>query len=276
MFLWNAAHALKSVPWLKKGFPYLAIIAGCFIISIGLELFLLPNQVTTGGITGVSILVSHMTEMKLSLLLFLFNLPFITYTVRPKAIRLPFVIPLVVVGIFTYLFHPVAALVDEPLAAALFGGTCLGIGSGIVLRYGGRFDEPESAVKRLPQFGRTKASIIIFMINIAILIMAGAVFGVQQAVYSILAHSLAYCMIEAGFSGLTPYKRFLVRSKEISSLQHVTSHTFHIRWISTAEDNTAFCIVHRADVPFMRERLKALDPNVQIKSSLEYTKESAM
>lgn len=144
------------------------------------------------------------------------------------------------------------------------------------MRHGDRFDEPESAVKLLPLFRRATAGSVIFIINIAILIAAGFIFGAQQAIYSILAHSIAYCMIEVGFTGLTPYKRFLVRSSEIASLQKITRHIFHIRWISGVEDNAAFCIVHRADVPSMKERLKELDRDVQIISGLEYMKESAM
>ncbi|WP_274362813.1 YitT family protein [Paenibacillus thermotolerans] len=255
----------------KRAASFVLIIVGSFMISVGLELFLLPNQVTAGGIAGLSVLVSHMTEMKLSLVLFVINVPFILakakYSVRSPLLA---VLPLLFVGVFTYFLHPASALVDEPLLAALGGGTFLGLGLGVIFRQGGRFDEPESAVRLLPFFRNMSVSSVLFCINLLILLLAGIVFGWQQAVYSMLAHSLAYCMVEVGFTGLSPFKRIMVRSRHIGSMQSTTEHMYRVMWVPTGEEHTALCIVHRSDAARIKQALKKLDRDVQLASSLYY------
>lgn len=257
----------------KRASSCFMALAGCFLIAVGLELFLLPNQVTTGGIAGVSVLVSHMTEMKLSLLLFLFNLPFFLYG-KKLAIRRLSSLLLAVLGvvIFTYVLHPVAALVDEPLLAALGGGTSLGLGIGLALRQGVRFDESEFVVGRFRWFRRFGAGSVVFGINIMILAAAGWVFGVEQALYSVMAHALAYCMMEAGFSGLSPMKRYLVRSERLLSLQEATRQTDAIQWMQTENDSEAYCRIHRSNVRSVKRLLAQLDPEVEIISDYEHAR----
>ena len=54
----------------------LSFIAGVVLIAVGLELFLKPNRLVAGGAQGISIMLSHVTEMRLGLFLFLLNVPF--------------------------------------------------------------------------------------------------------------------------------------------------------------------------------------------------------
>ena len=54
----------------------LFIFLGALMVSVGLEIFLVPNHIIDGGITGISIMLSHLTGIKLGMFLFLFNLPF--------------------------------------------------------------------------------------------------------------------------------------------------------------------------------------------------------
>jgi uncharacterized membrane-anchored protein YitT (DUF2179 family) len=260
---------------LRQAASIFAAVVGCFLIAAGLELFLLPNRVAPGGIAGVSVLVSHVTEMKVSLLLFCLNLPFILYR-RKYVARSPLAIalPLVGVGAFAYYLHPVSALVEEPLLAALGGGICLGLGIGMILRQGGRFDEAETAVKRLP-FLRN-ADTIVFVANLFILTAAGLIFGAEQALYSILAHALAYLMVEVGFSGMSPYRRILVRSRDLPSMQRATKYAFYVQWIPTDEENAALCVVHRSDAARVRRLLKELDGEVQMVSNLEHARETIL
>ncbi len=260
---------------LRKTSSIMLSIAGCFLIAAGLELFLLPNRVAPGGIAGVSVLVSHMTEMKVSLWLFCLNLPFILYR-RKFVVRTPLSIalPLLGVGAFAYALHPVSALVEEPLLAALGGGICLGTGVGMILRQGGRFDEAETAVQRLPFLRNPDA--VLFLANLAVLTAAGFIFGAEQAIYSLLAHALAYLTVEIGFSGLSPYRRILVRSRDIPSIQRATKSAYYVQWFPTDEANQAMCVVHRSEAAQVRRLLKELDAEARTVSSLEHARETIL
>ena len=244
---------------------YGLLVVGSVLASVGLELFLAPNGVATGGIAGASILAAHLTEMQLSLVLFLFNLPFLlsrTATNRRHALRM--LLPLVLIALFTHYLHPVPAVSDDPLAAALGGGTFLGIGIGLILRQGGRFGELAASAPLRPVFRRFDAGAVIFLANLAILLLAGLVFGVGQALYSIIAHVLAYFMLEAGYSGMSPVKRFRVRSAKLAQLREASARGLGVRWIETGDGETAILDVYRRDVKPLRRLLAAIDPEAEI------------
>ena len=53
------------------------MILGSILVSIGLEIFLIPNNIIDGGMTGISIMASHLTKAQLGIFIFIFNLPFV-------------------------------------------------------------------------------------------------------------------------------------------------------------------------------------------------------
>ncbi|OUM94847.1 MAG: hypothetical protein A9Z00_09105 [Thermobacillus sp. ZCTH02-B1] len=256
--------ARRSGTLVDRLIHYGLIVFGSVLAAVGLELFLRPNGVATGGIAGASIIAAHLTEMQLSLVLFLFNLPFLLgrkAANRRQALRM--LLPVALIALFTHYLHPVPAVSDDPLAAALGGGTFLGIGIGLILRQG-NFDELAASAPLRPAFRRFDAGAAIFAANLAILLLAGFVFGANQAIYSIIAHVLAYFMLEAGYTGMSPVKRLRVRSAVLSRLREASERELRVRWTGADDGVTAIVDVYRRDVKPLRELLAALDPDVEI------------
>ena len=108
-------------------------------MAVGLEIFLVPNNVIDGGITGISIMLSYITGWKLGIFLFVLNLPFffIGYKQIGKTFALSTLYGILVLSITTALLHHVPAFTQDILLASAFGGMILGIGVGMVIRYGG-------------------------------------------------------------------------------------------------------------------------------------------
>jgi uncharacterized membrane-anchored protein YitT (DUF2179 family) len=244
---------------------YGLIVFGSVLAAVGLELFLRPNGVATGGIAGASIIAAHLTEMQLSLVLFLFNLPFLlgrTAANRRQALQM--LLPIALIALFTHYLHPVPAVSDDPLAAALGGGTFLGVGIGLILRQSRSLGEFVAPPQVKPTFRRLDAGTAIFLANLVILLLAGFVFGAGQAIYSIIAHVLAYFMLEAGYTGMSPVKRLRVRSAVLSRLREAAERELKVRWTEAEDGETAILDVYRRDVKPLRELLAALDPDVEI------------
>src|SRR5690606_12655900 len=188
--------------------------------AISLEIFLVPNQVIDGGIVGVSIILSHITKWKLGFFLFVLNLPFLFlgYKQIGKTFALSTLLGVAVMSIGTHYLHPVESLTKDPLLAAVFGGMILGMGVGLVIRYGGSLDGTEILAilfnKKLPfSVGQT----VMFM-NIFILGSAGFVFGWDRAMYSLIAYFIAYKMIDLTIEGFDENKLVWIisdRTKDI-------------------------------------------------------------
>jgi uncharacterized membrane-anchored protein YitT (DUF2179 family) len=182
----------------------LFIILGALLVSVALEIFLVPNNIIDGGITGISIILSHLTRANLGLFLFFLNLPFLIvgYKQIGKTFAISTLLGVATMSFGTAFLHPVEKLTADPLLAAVFGGIILGIGVGMVIRYGGSLDGTEIVAilfnKKLPlSVGET-----VMTFNILILGSAGFVFGWDRAMYSLIAYYIAFKMIDVTIQGL--------------------------------------------------------------------------
>ena len=198
----------------------LFIFIGAVLMGVGLEIFLVPNQVIDGGIVGISIILSHLLGMKLGLFIFILNIPFffIGYKQIGKTFALSTLFGIAVLSITTALLHPVPAFTEDLLLATVFGGIILGIGVGIVIRYGGSLDGTEIlailANKKLP----FSVGEIIMFFNIFILGSAGFVFGWNRAMYSLIAYFVAFKTIDIVIEGLDESKSAWIISEQYQEI----------------------------------------------------------
>ncbi|ALC90418.1 hypothetical protein AM500_11935 [Bacillus sp. FJAT-18017] len=181
-----------------------AIFVGAVLMAVGLEIFLVPNNVIDGGIVGISIMLSHLTGIGLGIFIFILNIPFfyLGYKQIGKTFAISTLFGIAVLSIFTSLFHPVPAFTDDILLATVFGGMVLGIGVGLVIRYGGALDGTEILAILITKKTPFSVGEIIMLFNVFILGAAGFVFSWDRAMYSILAYVIAFKSIDVVVEGL--------------------------------------------------------------------------
>lgn len=193
---------------------------GAVIMALGLELFLVPNNIMDGGIVGVSIITSHLLNLPLGIFIFILNLPFIFlgYKQIGKTFALSSGLGITVLSLATLFLHNIKPFTQDTLLATVFGGMILGIGVGIVIRYGGSLDGTE--ILAILFNSKTPFSVgeIIMFCNVLIFTVAGFVFTWEQAMYSILAYYIAYKMIDIVIQGMEESKSVYIISDEIDEI----------------------------------------------------------
>lgn len=207
----NAHRRASKVVIAKR---ILMIVIGAVFMAMGIELFLVPNQLLDGGIVGISIILSHLTGVQIGLFIFLLNIPFffIGYKQIGKTFALSTVLGITVLSICTYFLHPVARFTDDLLLATVFGGIVLGIGVGLVIRYGGSLDGTEILAILFSSNTAFSVGEIIMFFNLMIFTIAGFVFTWEQAMYSVLAYFIAYKTIDIVIQGLDESKSVYIIS----------------------------------------------------------------
>lgn len=174
------------------------VMLGALFVSLGLEFFLVPNQIIDGGIVGISIMMSFLTGLKLEFLLLILNLPFLYlgYKQFGKRFLVITLLGISILSIVSYLIYNVPVPTENPFLASIFGGAFLGIGVGMVIRSGGSLDGTEIIGILLNK--RTSFSIgkVVMFINVFIFCSAGFVFGWDKAMYSLLTYYIASYMID--------------------------------------------------------------------------------
>jgi len=193
---------------------YLFLLIGSILAAVGLEIFLIPNNIIDGGIVGISIIASYLTNIPLSAYIILLNLPFlfIGYKQIGKTFVFSSMFAIISLSFWVSVFHPIPGLTDDVLLATVFGGIILGIGVGLIIRYGGSLDGTEMVAIIFNR--RTSFSVgeTVMFFNIFILTSAGLVFGWDRAMYSLIAYFIAFKVIDITIEGLDEAKAAIIIS----------------------------------------------------------------
>jgi uncharacterized membrane-anchored protein YitT (DUF2179 family) len=199
---------------------FLFLTLGAVMMAVALELFLVPNSVIDGGITGISIMLSHITKLQLGLFIFIINLPFlyIGYKQIGKTFAISSIYGIAVLSVSTAMLHHVEPFTDEKILAVLFGGLILGLGVGIVIRVGGALDGTEIIAILLSKKLRLPVGQIIMFINVFIFIAAGFVFEWDSAMYSIFAYYMAAKVMDIVVEGLNESRSVTIISNEYEEI----------------------------------------------------------
>ncbi|GAB6440604.1 YitT family protein [Bacillus cereus] len=184
------------------------ITIGSFLMAAGLELFLVPNEIIDGGIVGVSIMLSSLTNVKLGILLMILNLPFlyIGYKQIGKTFAMCTLYGVAMMSIFTAFLHHTPVVTTDSILSTVFGGIILGAGVGIVIRSGGSLDGTEILAILLDKKVPFSVGQIVMFFNVFILGSAGFVFGWDKAMYSLLTYYIAFKTIDVVVAGLNESK----------------------------------------------------------------------
>jgi len=203
----------------KYGF----LLLGSILASVALEIFLVPNEIIDGGIVGISIISSHLTQLPLGAFIFVLNLPFlfIGYKQIGRTFVFSTLFSVTILSIGVTILQPVPGLTKDVLLAAVFGGITLGIGVGIIIRYGGSLDGTEVIAIILDKRTGFSVGEIVLFFNIFILSSAGFVFGWDKAMYSLIAYFIAFKVIDITIEGLEESKGVIIVSEKPEEIAEV-------------------------------------------------------
>ena len=201
-------------------FSFIMVAIGACIAAFSIEDFLAPNKIFDGGIVGVSMLLSHFTGVRLSILTWILNVPFllIGWKKRGPLFVARAIFAMTVFAVAVAVFETTPNVTDDHLLAVTFGGLILGVGVGIVLRYGGCLDGTEIVASLLaPKIHQTIGRQVLCF-NIVLYLIIGLIFGWNQGLYSILTYVLVSVVMERVEEGFDAQRGCLIFTHEDVSL----------------------------------------------------------
>lgn len=185
---------------------FFLISVGIFCAAFGFKGFLLTNHFIDGGATGISLLISALTNIPLAVLIVSVNMPFVILGYKIMGKQFAFKTALAITGLSIVL-----ATVNFPdvtkdnLLVAVFGGFFLGAGIGFAVRGGAVIDGTEVlAIYLSKKFGTTIGDIII-IINVIIFSLAAYFLSVEIALYSMITYLAASKTLDFLVEGIEEY-----------------------------------------------------------------------
>ncbi len=131
---------MKFNKTLKVLRDYLVIAAGAVVMSLGIVIFLSPNKIAAGGVSGLAIVIHHTLGLPIGLTMLVFNIPLFLIGIKflGKRFGVRTLFGMLVYSLGTDFFDKVLHLqpiTSHPLLASLYGGLLVGIGLGFVFKY---------------------------------------------------------------------------------------------------------------------------------------------
>ncbi|MGM0689352.1 MAG: YitT family protein [Bacillota bacterium] len=198
-------------PQLRKGeikiilIDIVGIMAGAVILAVGMNMFMVPNMLAPGGVSGLSVFLYHMVGMPVGLTIILLNIPlFITgYLVLGPRIIIQSLLGTLLFSIAVEVTAPILPpATDDLLLAAVYGGVVMGIGVGLVFRF--RSSTGGSALLSLilaKTSGVSPGQALLWS-DLVVLFLAVFVFGSEPAMYAALSLFVSIKVIDAILEGL--------------------------------------------------------------------------
>ena len=204
----------------------LYIFLGIIAAGFGLNGFLLPNKFIDGGVTGVSLLLTELTQLPFSVLIILINIPFIflSYFTLGKSFAVKTLLAIIGLALCVALIHfPI--ITNDKLLVAVFGGIFLGAGIGLTIRGGGVIDGTEVlAIYVSKKMGVTIGDIII-IINVIIFGSAAFLLSIETALYAMITYFVASKMLDFIVEGIDEYIGVTIVSSHCKEMRDMIVHT---------------------------------------------------
>jgi len=254
-----------------KSLLYLA--AGVASATLGLKGFLLPNHFLDGGITGISLLLTRVTDIDLSILLFAINLPFIFMGARQVsrvfAIKTGACILALVLLVH---FVSLPTLTKDPLLIAVFGGFFIGAGIGLSMRGGGVVDGTEVLAVYVSRGSALSVGDFIGLFNVVLFLASALLVNLEVALYSMLTYLSASKTVDFLVTGIEEYIAVTIVSKksgEIHSMivsqlgRGVTVYSgeggYGKHGLVKDSQKILYCVVTRLEVQKMLTEIEKVD-----------------
>lgn len=257
----------------RRLISFIMLTIGSIIAAYALESFLIPNTILDGGVTGISIIVSKITNLPVSILVLILNIPFvyIGYKNLGRGFLIRAVYSMVLFSVSLSVFRYYEPLTEQMLLATVFGGILLGLGVGLVIHFGGCVDGTESVALVISKKTTLSVGQVVLVFNLVIYSVAGLIFGLDRAMYSLLTYFITFKVIDFVSEGFEQAKAALIitekgtdMAKEIYKRLGRTVTTIRGKGLISGDKEVMYCVLTRMEIYELRHIAEEMDESAFI------------
>ena len=266
-------ETVKTSGLYKRLTKYLLILAGSAIYAVGFQFFMFPNEIVSGGVTGIAMIINAFTHWPVGLMIIVMNIPL--FAVSWRHFGLSFLIGSLVGMAVSSAFLDLFALTgivmtDDPMLAAIIGGVIKGAGLGIIYYVGATTGGIDIVAKFLRQrFSQINFGTMILIMDTVIIVTYALVMKqYQSAMYSVIAMFVVSKVVDLFLYGIDNSALcYIISEKSEELTANILSGHVH-RGVTILEGEGAYshtpkhvllCVVKRTQIPELRRLVKSLD-----------------
>ncbi|HZK18017.1 MAG TPA: YitT family protein [Clostridia bacterium] len=257
---------------LKRLGGFLGITSGVFLTALGLDIFLVPNKIAAGGISGIATILHFVigtpvgaAMLALNVPLFILAIYHLGFQFAVRSLYGTFALSVFVDVMVRFL--PVYT--GDPLLAALFGGVIVGLGLGLVFRFNGTTGGTDMIAALLRRFIGFNIGQLLFAVDGAVVLAAGLAFrSAELAMYAFITIFVTAWIIDLVQEGFSYTRAFIIISDKSTEIARVITSDInrgatllHSKGVYTGVDRYAILsVVGRTEVSKLKGIIYKIDP----------------
>lgn len=256
----------------KYSFEFFQIIIGTLIMAFGVSQFLLPNQLSSGGVTGIATIFYYLLKLPMGLTIFIANVPLfiLSWIKKGKEFLIKGIIGTVFLSIFIDWLNTYSALTQDRLLACIYGGIISGLGTSIVLRANASTGGTDMLAYVIKEYKPTyQTGQLIVLIDIIIVILNVIFFReIEIGLYSAIDIYLMGKVIDIVFEGVNFTKMiYIVSDKYLDIADRIVEHVgrgitgIYAKGMYTNDEKMMlWCVASRNEAMRIKQISKKIDP----------------
>lgn len=257
-------------PWYKV-MEYVYLTVGCFILASAFNLFLNPNQIASGGVSGLSTILQHTTGLSPAYGQWLFNIPlfFVGWWLLGRTYSIKVLAGTILLPLFVLLTSHFSPMTDNPLLASIYGGMGVGLGIGIVFRGRGSTGGLSVAAQILHKYTGLSLGLSVAVFDGIVIVLAGIVFSHEQALYALIGLYVTSKTVDLVQMGLQTSKVAFIITEHTESMRQAILHDLDrgLTQLTAAGGYTGnhrtvlMVVISQNAVVKLKYIVKSIDPN---------------
>jgi len=268
--------AVKRKKWFDDWRSYVIIVIGSIITAMSINMFLVPNRIAAGGVSGIATVLFYQFGFPVGVTMLLINIPLfiggIKYLGGNFGVKTLF--SSIILSVFTDLGTFLPTLTNDPMLASLYGGMVMGVGLGIVFRAGATTGGTDLAAKIIHNFFPVfTLGQILWAIDFFIIAYAGIVFqNFEMSLFAIVTIYVSSKIIDGILEGVNFAKSVLIISNKSDRIADKIMNVLDRgvtglkgKGMYTGQDREVLmCVLKRSEIQTLKSIVKEIDENAFI------------
>lgn len=254
---------------------YVYVLFGSAVVGLSFNLFLLPNKIASGGVSGISTLLKWAAGFEPSYVQWALNIPLFLLGVWLLGDRLGYwqyalktLTGTLFLAFVVYLTADVQPATNEPLLGALFGGLGIGLGLGIVFRGRASTGGTDLAAQIVHKYTGASLGGSVAVIDGMIVLSSALIFGIEEALYALIGMYLTGKTVDVVQVGFGRTKMALIitnrgealRPKILQELDRGMTQISAVGGYTSDERPIFMCVVSQNEVAKLKRLIREIDP----------------
>lgn len=246
------------------------IIIGSAIMGFGVNYFNIANGLAEGGVTGLTILFKYLFDWDPGIVNLLINIPllFIGWKILGKVSFLYTLIGTVSLSLFLSIFSHFRLVLHDSLLAALYAGVCVGIGLGMIFRYGGTTGGVDIIARLFNKYFGWSIGRTMFMSDFLVISISLIYLDLPRAMYTLVAVFIGARVIDFVQEGAYAAKAAIIISdlneqiadKIMSEMGRGATLLNARGGYTGSKKEVLYCVVSRHEIVRLKSLAQQVDP----------------